>query len=205
MPYMAQSSGNAGDGSAGEGWETSRLRRLDSADRSARARQTFHHQAGTAFGNMSNDGSAAMDLGNDAEIDGEGEVNGSALLQAEIFSLDENAVGAEIASAAQLAWSTGNCHVHCGACAMTSVEAPLHSQFPAVSMLWLSGLILMLRIVDILQEEHPRSDGHYAATHCSCEAALSSVMSWPAQVRFTRRNMSESVAWNESVRRRAFQ
>lgn len=54
----------------------------------------FHSQARAAAGYVRHDGRAAMDLGDGAEIDGEGELDLLPLAQSQVFSLDVNAVGA---------------------------------------------------------------------------------------------------------------
>ena len=79
---------------------------------------------------MGDDGGAAMDFGDDAEIDGEGEMDGRAFLETEILGFDEDAVRTQVASAAQLAGTTRNGNINGSACAVTSVEASLHVQIP---------------------------------------------------------------------------
>lgn len=64
--------------------------------------QRFHHQTSTAAGNVCNDGGAPMNFRDYAEIDREGELYRRALLQAQIFGLDEHAVRAEITCPTQL-------------------------------------------------------------------------------------------------------
>src|SRR5690606_40519419 len=87
-----------------------------------------HHEAGAAPRDVRDNRRSAMDLGDDAEIDGEREVNRGTLLQSEVFGFDEHAVRAQIACSAQLAGTPGNSDVDRRARTMTCVKAPLHLQ-----------------------------------------------------------------------------
>ena len=77
-------------------------------ERSARSGQAFHHQPGAAFGDVRDDGRATVNFRDDAEIDREGEMNGGALLEAEVRSFDEHAIRAQIARSTQLACASRN-------------------------------------------------------------------------------------------------
>lgn len=48
---------------------------------SARAGEAFHHEAGAASRHMRDDGGAAMDFGDHAQIDGKGELHRGAFFQ----------------------------------------------------------------------------------------------------------------------------
>lgn len=64
------------------------------------AGEAFHHQPGAALGHVRDDGSASMNLGHDAEIDGKREVDGRAFFQTEVLGFDEDTVGAQVTRAA---------------------------------------------------------------------------------------------------------
>ncbi len=91
------------------------------AERLASAGEAFHHQPGTAFRHMSDDRGATVDFGDDAEVDGEGKVNGRAFLEPEIFSFDEYAVRAQVSRATQFTSAAGDRDVDRGACPMPCV------------------------------------------------------------------------------------
>src|SRR5690606_37178175 len=69
---------------------------------------------------------APMDLGDHAQVDGEGQVHQVALAQPEIAGLDEHPVGTEIERTAQLAWSTGDGDEDSGTGLVAGMEASLH-------------------------------------------------------------------------------
>jgi hypothetical protein len=79
---------------------------------------------------VGDDRGAAMDLGHEAQIDGERELNLLALAQAEIFSLDEYAVRAQILRLADAALSSRHDDVHRSSRSVASVQATLHRYRP---------------------------------------------------------------------------
>ena len=98
------------------------------------AGEAFHHQARAAFGHMRDDGRASMNFGDDAEIDGERQVHRGAFFQSQVFGLDEYAVGAQVARAAQLSGASRDGNVNGGTRSMTCMETSLHAQTPRVSV-----------------------------------------------------------------------
>ena len=131
-----------------------RRRRLppDPCGELPRAGEALHHQARAALRHVGDDGRPAMNLGDDAEIDGEGEMDRRAFLQSKIFSFNEDAIGAQVASATEFTCASRYRDIDRRAGPMTSVEASLHGQFP-VSALLLSGRKCAIRVVDILLEK----------------------------------------------------
>src|SRR5262249_6493234 len=80
-------------------------------NRSVRGRglgEGFHHEPGTAARDVRDDRRAAVQLGDAAEIDREGEYDLLALAQAEVRGFDEDAGRGEIDRLAQLAPTTGD-------------------------------------------------------------------------------------------------
>ena len=67
-----------------------------------------------------------MDLGDDAQIDGECELHGGAFFQTEIFGFDEHSVGAQVTCSAEFAGSARDRNVDYGSSSMSCVEASLH-------------------------------------------------------------------------------
>jgi hypothetical protein len=97
---------------------------------SACARKAFHHQTSATLRDVCNDCGSAMNLSDDTQIDREREMNRCALLQAEIFSFDEDAVRTQVSRSAQLPRTTWNSNVDRRACAMTCMKASLHRSTP---------------------------------------------------------------------------
>src|SRR5271168_558155 len=93
---------------------------------SSAARELLHHESGTAAGDVRHDGGAPMNLGDQSQIDGEGELHLLSLAQAEVFRFDEDAVCTQVFSLADPALATGHHHVHGRACAVSGVQATLH-------------------------------------------------------------------------------
>src|SRR5687768_12679981 len=75
-----------------------------------------------------------MNLGDDAEIDGKCQVHRGTLFQSQVLGLDEYAVGAQVARAAQLAGTPGDGNINGGTRSMTCMETSLHAQTPRVSV-----------------------------------------------------------------------
>ena len=98
--------------------------------RSARTGEILHHQTRTALRDVRDDGSATVNLGYDAEIDGEGEMNRRALLQPKIRRFNEDAVGAQVTCAAEPASTTRDGNIDCSSGAMTCMETTLHGALP---------------------------------------------------------------------------
>lgn len=71
-----------------------------------------------------------MNLGDHTEIDGEGEVHCRTFFQSQIFGLDEDTVGAQIARTAQLAGTSRDGNINSSTCSMTCMETSLHAQLP---------------------------------------------------------------------------
>lgn len=125
---------------AADKWRENAQRRATSGDaawrvgvrESARAGQAFHHQTGAAARDVSDDRRATMNFGDDAEIDGEGEMHSCAFLETEILGFDEDTIRTQVASTAQLAGTTWNGNINGSACAVTSVEASLHVSDPRI-------------------------------------------------------------------------
>lgn len=106
--------------------ERPRLRLRPFCIGSAGAGQAFHHQARAAARDMGDDGRAAVDLRYHAKIDGKGQLNGRALLQAHVIGFDEYAIGAEIHCAAQFAGAPWHRDEYDGSCLVSVVESSLH-------------------------------------------------------------------------------
>src|SRR5271154_540111 len=86
----------------------------------------FHHESGSTTGDMGDDGRAAMDLGDQPQVDREGEVHLLSLAQAQILRLHVDAVGAQVLGLANAALASGHDDVHGGARAVPSVQSTLH-------------------------------------------------------------------------------
>jgi hypothetical protein len=71
-------------------------------------------------------GSASMQLGHRAQIDGEGQLDLLTLPQSEIRGFDEDAGGAQVHGAAQLAAATWNIDVDGGPSPMPGMETAFH-------------------------------------------------------------------------------
>src|SRR5690606_5729467 len=106
--------------------------RLRRRSRSARSGEALHHEPSAALRYVRDDRRASVNLGDDAEIDGESQMDGGAFLQSEILRLDEHAVGAQVARPAKLAGAAGCRHVHGGSCAVAGMQASLHTQIPEI-------------------------------------------------------------------------
>lgn len=102
-----------------------------------------------------------MNLGYYAQVDGERQLYGRAFFQTKIGCLDENSVGAEIASPAQLARPSGNGHVNSRSCAMTCVETAFHIPRDR------AGKVAGIMQVELGVAKPCSASVHYVATHVS--------------------------------------
>jgi len=75
---------------------------------STSAGEAFHHQPRAAACDVRDDGGAAMNFGDHAKIDGEGELDSGAFLQTHVGGFDKHAIRAEIFGATQSAGATGD-------------------------------------------------------------------------------------------------
>src|ERR1700677_2661410 len=94
------------------------------------ARELLHHEAGPAAGDVSDDGGAAMDLGDQSQIDRERELHLLSFTQPKILRLHEHTVCAQVLGFADSALAPRQDHVHGGACAVTSMQTTLHPYDP---------------------------------------------------------------------------
>ena len=94
--------------------------------RLASAAVAFHAQAGAAARNMRHDGRPAVQLGDGAQADGKGELDGLSPAQPEVAGLDEHAAGAKVARAAQAAVPAGQQQIDGGASAVAGRESSFH-------------------------------------------------------------------------------
>ncbi len=86
----------------------------------------LHHQSRPATRDVRDDGGAAMQLGDGAETDGEGEVDGLALAQSHVAGFDEHARGAQVARAAETVMTPREENVHGGARTVARCQSSLH-------------------------------------------------------------------------------
>src|SRR5579883_2992499 len=86
----------------------------------------FHHQPGAPARDMRHHRRAPMELGDRAEIDGEGQNDRLALAQPEIRSLDEDARGAQVHRFAELAAAARNRDVDGSPGTVPRVQATFH-------------------------------------------------------------------------------
>src|SRR5687768_10234710 len=93
---------------------------------------------------MRHDGRTPMQLGDSTQIDGERELDLLPLPQPEIRGLDENARGAEIHGATQLAFAAGNVDVDGGAGPMAGMETAFHGRgLDYISVVGLGTIVIM--------------------------------------------------------------
>jgi hypothetical protein len=95
-------------------------------------RISFHQQPCATARNVRDYGSAAMELGDGAEIDREGELNLLALAQTQIRGLDEDASGAQIHGTTELAAPARDVDVDGGSGAVPRMQSTFHGSWSSL-------------------------------------------------------------------------
>src|SRR4029077_11882881 len=92
--------------------------------------EAFHHEPGATARDVRDHRGTPMELGDTAQVDGEGQHHVLALTQAEVRCLDEYPGRAQVHGFAELASSAGHRDVHDGARAMPGVQSAFHCDSP---------------------------------------------------------------------------